>query len=88
MSAYSVQEESRRVLFDHLLYNPQLELPSSFIDAARKVKFIGGDSQPFIPTPCKITESCSALCGLLGIAASVISKARYGIDYQDVTINT
>ncbi|UPL03105.1 hypothetical protein LCI18_014039 [Fusarium solani-melongenae] len=88
MCAYSVQTESRRILVEHLLSNVQLELPPSFTDAAMKVEFVGGTSQPFIPTPCKMTESSSALCGLLGTAASVISRARYDIDYQDVTVNT
>ncbi|KAL4983185.1 CoA-transferase family III domain-containing protein [Aspergillus falconensis] len=85
--AYSIQAEAARVLEEHLLNNKALDITASFREAAKKVKFIG-DSAPFIPTPLKITESSSALNAFVGIIASAVSKDRYGLDYQEITINT
>ncbi|KAL4778859.1 CoA-transferase family III domain-containing protein [Aspergillus varians] len=87
MAPYSVHTESARILAEHLLNSKDITLPESFKEAAKKVKFIG-DDQPFIPTPLKITESSAALNALVAVAASAVSKDRYGIDYQDITVNT
>ncbi|KAK6065116.1 formyl-CoA transferase [Seiridium cupressi] len=86
--SYNLQEESSRILQDVLLKDPLLELPESFAKAAEKVRFVGGDSQLFVPTPCKITESISALNALLAVGASVVAKDRYGVDFQDIEVNT
>lgn len=83
-----MQEESKRILHERLLSDEQLSLPSSFAKAAEKVRFVGPDAKPFIPTPCKITESSSALSALVAAAASVVASDRYGIEYQDIEINT
>lgn len=88
MASYSIQEESEKILKEVLLKDPKLDYPESWALAAQKVKFVGDDSQPFIPTPLKITESSSALHSLLAVAASVASKDRYGVDYQDIKVNT
>ncbi|KAL4899464.1 hypothetical protein BDW74DRAFT_189075 [Aspergillus multicolor] len=85
--AYSVQAEAARVLEEHLLNNAAIGVSDSFKEAAKKVKFVG-DSSPFIPTPLKITESSSALNAYVAAIASAISKNRYGIDYQDIVVNT
>lgn len=86
--SYNVQDESGRILRDQLLQNSKLGLPDAFVNAAAKVEFVGGDAQPFVPTPCKITESSSALNALLASAASAVSTDRYGLDLQDIEINT
>jgi len=75
------------VLEEHLLDDPKLSLPDCFKEAA-KVTFVGDNPQPFVPTPCKITESSSALNALVAVAASAVAKDRYGIDYQDIEVNT
>ncbi|KAL4919194.1 CoA-transferase family III domain-containing protein [Aspergillus aurantiobrunneus] len=85
--AYSVQSEPARILHDQLLSTGDIPFPDSFKEAAEKVTFTG-DSQPFIPTPPKISDSSAALNALLGVIASAISKDRYGIDHQDITVNT
>jgi hypothetical protein len=85
--AYSIQAEAARVLEEHLLNNKALDIPASFREAAKKVKFVG-DSNPFIPTPLKITESSCALNALVGVIASAVSKDRYGIDHQEITVDT
>ncbi len=87
MVTYSVQGEASRILSERLLGDPKLNFPKSFTEAAKKVSFTGDDSQPFVPTPLKITESSCALNALVAIAASVVSKDRYGIDYQDIEVN-
>ncbi|KAF6816690.1 formyl-CoA transferase [Colletotrichum sojae] len=88
MSNYSVRTETSRILSEVLLADPRLDLPASFRDAAKKVKFVGGDDKPFVLTPLKITESSASLTGLLATAANVAAAERYGIGYQDVEVNT
>ncbi|KAM6534659.1 hypothetical protein FALCPG4_004285 [Fusarium falciforme] len=88
MGTYSVQDESYRILREHLLDDSRLALPPSFAEAAEKITFTGDDPKPFVPTPCKITESASSLTALVAAAASAIAADRYGIDYQDIEVNT
>ncbi|KAF9774217.1 hypothetical protein IL306_007818 [Fusarium sp. DS 682] len=88
MSNYSIFTEASRVLKQVLLQDPKLKLPDSFVKAAEKVKFVGEDDQPFVLTPFKITESSAALNALVATAANAVAAERYGIDYQNVEINT
>ncbi|RBR18746.1 uncharacterized protein FIESC28_05887 [Fusarium coffeatum] len=88
MSHYSISTEAARILNEVLLQDSRLQLPDSFIKAAEKVKFVGEDDQPFILTPLKITESSAALNALVATAANVVAAERYGINYQNVEINT
>jgi hypothetical protein len=86
MTDYNVQHEARNILLERLISDNRLLLSPSVLEACQKVTFVG-DSNPFVPTPCKITESVSAISGLVGALASVVAKERYGIE-QDVEINT
>ncbi|KAF5026811.1 hypothetical protein F66182_1095 [Fusarium sp. NRRL 66182] len=88
MSDYNVQIESRRILHERLLGDTNLSIPAPILEAAKKVSFHGDDPKPFVPTPCKITESSSALTALVAAAASAIAADRYGIGYQDIEVNT
>ena len=88
MASYTVQSEAVRVLQEMLLESPNLSLPQAFKEAGKNVKFTGGDGQPFVPTPLKITESSSALNALVATAASAVANDRYGIGYQDIEVNT
>ncbi|RSL54359.1 hypothetical protein CEP54_009955 [Fusarium duplospermum] len=88
MPRYSIFTESARILNKALLSDPKLELPTSFAEAAQKVEFVGGDDQPFVLTPLKITESCASLTALVATAANVVAAERYGIPYQSVQVNT
>ncbi|PNP78695.1 hypothetical protein FNYG_08041 [Fusarium nygamai] len=88
MSNYSISTEATRILNKVLLQDHRLQLPDSFVRAAEKVKFVGEDDQPFILTPLKITESSAALNALVATAANVAAAERYGINYQNVEINT
>ncbi|KAH0044196.1 hypothetical protein KCU78_g456, partial [Aureobasidium melanogenum] len=88
MSSYSIAEESRKILFEKLLSDPTLNIPKSIRDAANKVKFVGGRSTPFVPTPFKMTESSTSLHALVAAAASAIASDRYKIDLQDIEVNS
>ncbi|KAH7244988.1 CoA-transferase family III domain-containing protein [Fusarium solani] len=88
MSYYSIFSESTRILNEVLVSDPKLDLPTSFAEAAKKVEFVGGDDQPFVLTPLKITESCASLTALVATAANVVAAERYGIPYQSVKVNT
>ncbi|KAK8913160.1 hypothetical protein VCV18_011632 [Metarhizium anisopliae] len=88
MENYSVQQESQRILEEQLLKNEQLSLPREFAEAAKRVKITGRDPKPFIPTPCKITESAAALAALVAAEGSAISADRYGIGYQAAEVDT
>ncbi|KAL4789143.1 CoA-transferase family III domain-containing protein [Aspergillus venezuelensis] len=83
----SIQTEASRALQEHLLNDSSLNIPESFKEAAEKVSFVG-DSEPFIPTPLKISESSAALNAYVATIANVISKERYGGEYRDVTVDT
>lgn len=85
---YSVQKEAKTILFDRLINDSGLGLSSEYAKAAKKVKFTSHDPDPFIPTPCKITESASALSALVATAASVVASDRYGLEPQDIEVNT
>lgn len=87
MAPYNIQSESKRI-FETLLKDKALDLPSSIVEAAKKVTFVGDDPKPFIPTPCKITESSSSLTALVAAAASAVAADRYGIDFQEIEVNT
>lgn len=88
MTEYNIQNESSRIFVEKLLGDAALGLPSSFLDAAKKVTFVGDDPKPFIPTPCKVTESSSSLNALVATAASAVAEDRYGIGFQNIEVNT
>ncbi|KAL4862566.1 hypothetical protein BDV12DRAFT_190333 [Aspergillus spectabilis] len=88
MAAYSLRSESARILHDRLLDGGKIDFPESFKEAAQHIRFVGGDDSPFVPTPLKMTESSSALNALVAVAASAVAKDRYGVDYQDIEVNT
>lgn len=87
MTTYNVHDESKRILYEHLLQDSKLNFPEAFVEAAAKVSIISDDSQPFLPCPLKITESSSALCALIATGASAIARQRFGVEHQDITIN-
>ncbi|EXJ89657.1 hypothetical protein A1O3_02724 [Capronia epimyces CBS 606.96] len=88
MSNYSIRTEAARILHEVLLSDARLGFPASFTEAAKKVRFVGGDDKPFVLTPLKMTESCASLTALVATAANVAAAERYGIGYQEVQVNT
>lgn len=88
MTSYNINDESSRILEDVLVGDSGLNLLPSIREAAKRVDFTGGDGKAFLPTPVKMTESSAALTGLVSAAASAAAADRYGIDHQDIEVNT
>ena len=88
MSSYNINDEASRIFRDVLVADRALNLSPSIKEAAQKVRFNGGDGRPFVPTPLKMTESSAVLNGLVSAAASAVAADRYGIEYQDIEVNT
>ncbi|KAL2885716.1 Acetyl-CoA oxalate CoA-transferase [Ceratocystis lukuohia] len=86
--AYNVQQEAQRFFIERLIGDKKLNLHSDIIKAASYVRFSGDDSQPFIPSPCKMTESMSALFALVASSANAVASSRYGIPLQNTGVNT
>lgn len=88
MAAYNINEESSRILHDVLIPDPGLNILPAIKEAAQNIDLVGGDGKPFVPTPMKMTESSAALNALVAASASAVAADRYGIDYQDIEVNT
>lgn len=86
-SSTSVAIEARRILDAELLNNKSLGIPQTIVDRLPSTTFSPADVLPVIPTPCKISESASALWALLGLFAAQIFEDRYGADRQDVHVD-
>ncbi|KIV89139.1 hypothetical protein, variant 2 [Exophiala mesophila] len=82
---YSIQAEAARI-FNLILNDGRLNAPLEVKKLASTVRFVGEETQPFYPAPFKAAEAQAALCGYLGLFASAISKARYGIE-QEVEVD-
>lgn len=88
MASYNVNEEASRIFQDVLVSDPALNLLPSIKEAAKKVRFTGGDGRPFVPTPLKMTESSAVLNGLVSASASAVASDRYKIAHQDIEVDT
>ncbi|KAL5606386.1 hypothetical protein BROUX41_002803 [Berkeleyomyces rouxiae] len=86
--SYNVQHEAQRLFAEKLVADRQLSLHPDVVKAASHVSFTGDDTQPFVPSPCKLTESMSALFGLVVSAANAIASDRYDIPLQSTSVNT
>ena len=82
---YSIQAEAARI-FNLILDDGRLNAPLEVKKLASTVRFVGEETQPFYPAPFKAAEAQAALCGYLGLFASAISKARYGLE-QEVEVD-
>jgi hypothetical protein len=72
----SVTIEAARILRECLVNNADLDMPAVVKEQLSLVSF-SPETAPYIPTPMKITESCSALWGCIGLFANAISQERY-----------
>src|SRR6266536_142197 len=85
---YSIQTESDRIFRNVLLNDDRLQLPNGVKDVAGHTTFDAGAlSEPFIPSPVKMTESSAALWALAATFANSICKERYGLE-QGVVVNS
>lgn len=87
MSIPTIASSAHTILTTHLKDNPSLPLPPAIKTRLPSVTFTPSTVTPSIPTPAKLSESCSALWGLLGVFSAVISKERYGLAEQDVVVD-
>ncbi|KAK5044467.1 hypothetical protein LTR84_010748 [Exophiala bonariae] len=83
----SVATEAYRILDTKLLHNKSLQIPASIVDRLSTVSFTPADTPPIIPTPCKISESASALWALVGLFSAKIYEDRYGAGSQKVEVD-
>jgi hypothetical protein len=87
--AYSVQDESSKILQDGILSNPLLSLPSDLDPLAKNVTFTGNPS-PSIPINWRFAESAAALKAFEASMLNLLITKKYGVKPEDlkVTINT
>jgi crotonobetainyl-CoA:carnitine CoA-transferase CaiB-like acyl-CoA transferase len=87
-ASYSVTVESRKCLLDHILQHPAHEsLPTEAHDFAALVKYTGS-ALPKIAIPWRFAESISSLKGLEATLLNVLLARKYGIEPQEIEINT
>jgi hypothetical protein len=87
-SKYSVPTESRRVLKNGILDHPaHQDLPEECRDAFDLVKF-EGHHEPRMAFNWRFAESVCALKGLEAVLVNVLLRRKYGLEHQEVIINT
>jgi hypothetical protein len=86
---YSIPFQSRKLFDGGIIQNPSISknLPAEAQKFSAKVRFVGSDS-PSIPINWQFAESISALKGLEATILNVLLASKYGIEPQDVVINT
>jgi len=87
--AYSVPKETQLLLIDGIINNPLISktLPKQALEYASKVQYVGSNS-PSIPINWRFAESIASLKGLEATLINVLLVSKYGIEPQDVIINT
>lgn len=86
---YSVPAEAEQLFHKGLLENPLIskDLPKEAEECSRKVKFTGSD-EPSIPINWRFAESAASLKGLEATMINVLLKRKYGLDPQEVIVDT
>jgi hypothetical protein len=86
---YSVPEQTRKLFEDGILQNPLISksLPPESLKYGEKVKFVGSKA-PSIPINWRFAESISSLKGLEATLLNVLLARKYGVEPQEVVINT
>ena len=89
MQKYSVIDESYKVLQNGILNNPLVSrlLPPEAQEYAHKIRFVGTHA-PSIPVNWRFAESAAALKALEGIMMNALLQAKYGLEPQEVVIDT
>ena len=88
MESYSVQQESKDLLFKGIVNNPlHRDLPPELAEAANSIEFVG-TPQPVVPINWRYAESMASLKGFEAAMLNVLLKRKYGVDYKRVVIDT
>lgn len=88
-ATYSVPQETKKLFIDGILNNPLISksVPPETIEYGSKVKFVGSDA-PSIPINWRFAESIASLKGFEATMLNVLLVKKYGIEPQEVIINT
>lgn len=86
---YSIPHEAQKLFTEGILKNPLISksLPLEALDYGAKVKYVGSDA-PSIPINWRFAESISSLKGLEATLLNVLLSRKYGVEPQEVVINT
>ena len=86
---YRVPQETDKLFREGVLRNPLIsrELPPETEEYSRLIRFEGSDD-PSIPVNWRFAESVSALKALEGAIVNVLLKRKYGLEPQEIVINT
>jgi hypothetical protein len=87
--SYSVPFQSQKLFDEGIMQNPLISkaIPSEAQKYAAKVRYVGSDA-PSMPINWRFAESISALKGLEATILNVLLARKYGIEPQEVVINT
>lgn len=87
-STYSVPSEARKLLDKELLDNSRIpSLPREMHEAAKHISFTGNDL-PSIPINWRFAESAASLKAFEACMLNVLRSKKYGVGFDDATINT
>lgn len=87
---YSVPEQAKRIFHEGILENSLInkDLSSDFIASAiSKIKFQGSQF-PSIPVNWRFAESISALKAFEGAFVNELVNKKYGLEPQEIVIDT
>lgn len=86
---YPVPKETQKYFVYGILKNPLIykSLPSGALKYGAKVKFVGSDP-PSIPVNWRFAESLWSLKGLEATMLNALLVKKYGIEPQEVVIDT
>jgi hypothetical protein len=86
---YSVPFQAQKLFEEGIIQNPLISkvIPAEAQKYAAKVRYVGSGA-PSIPINWRFAESISALKGLEATILNVLLARKYGIEPQEVVINT
>jgi hypothetical protein len=86
---YSVPQQTEKLFREGILQNPLIfkSLPPEALKYGGKIRFVGSNL-PSIPINWRFAESISSLKGLEATMLNVLLTKKYGVEPQEVIINT
>ena len=85
---YSIPMEARKCLVEGILnHSCHRGLPAECYELSKLITFVG-DDQPKMAINWRFAESVSSLKGFEAIMINLLLERKYGVQPQEVTINT
>jgi hypothetical protein len=86
---YRIPHEAQKLFREGVLRNSLVSklLPPETEECSKLIRFEGSDG-PSIPVNWRFAESVSALKALEGAIINVLLKRKYGLEPQEIVINT